>query len=539
MHVYRSSLWSRAARSLAAALVLALAPGCKGDDDDDDDDEDNTPTTPGGSGTLSGTVTYDFVPAKYSPTSRTGTLAFNEAVERPVRNAVVQVLQGTNVLATTNTNAQGRYQLSYTAPKGPGLTVVVLAKTTTPAIQVEDNTDGDAIWSVGASIQVTTTTQDLRATHGWSGTAYAATRRTAAPFAILDSMYTAAQAFMAVRPVTFPALKVNWSPDNVPQSGSKNTGRIGTSHFSFDENEIYILGKERADTDEFDSHVIVHEWGHYFEHNLSRADSPGGPHSSGELLDPRLAFGEGYGNALSGMLLPSPIYADTVWSGSTLTAFGFDMETAPTPTDDPRPGVFSETSVMRVLYDIVDSGSNESGYDQMGVGLGVLYDVLVGPQKTTPALTTIGSFITGLKAQPGVNAAQVDTLLAHYNMGPITSPFGDGDSALRSIYTQVSSYPYSTTVNLVGGDDYNKQEQNRYYVFTGTGRSMTISANSTQDVGIAAYLRGNRAGDADDFLSGTETFTFNSQADATYVLVVTGFKETTGGYSASLSISSQ
>jgi hypothetical protein len=540
MHVSRSSLWSRAARSLATALVLALAVGCGGKDDDDDDDDD-IPDTPGGSGTVSGKVTYDFVPPTYNPSTRVGTLSFAQATPRPVRNGVVQVLQGTTVLATTNTDAQGNYRLSYTAPAGPGLVLVALAQTSTPAIQVEDNTDRDAIWSMGANIQVSTTSQDLHATHGWSEatTSYTASRRLAAPFAILDSMYTAAQGFLAVRQVNFPALKVNWSPDNVPESGSKASGNIGTSHFSFSENEIYILGKDRVDTDEFDAHVIVHEWGHYFEQNLSRSDSPGGQHSRGDVLDPRLSFGEGYGNALSGILLPTAVYIDTLWNNAgALSAFGFDLENEPASTDDPQPGVFSEASVMRLLYDLVDSSPGEA-HDPVSIGLGTLYDVLVGPQRTTPALTTIGSFLHGLKGLTGVNDSAVDALAAHYNIGVITSPFGDGDSSLRSMYTQVSSYPYSTTVSLSGGALYNKSGQNRYYVFTGTGRNMSVNATSNQDVGILAYQQGQVAGESDRGTTGSESFSFASRADAPYVLVVTGFKQSAGSYSASLNISSQ
>jgi hypothetical protein len=540
---------------LAAALVLGLVAGCSGKEEDEDsggrdagsrdagttDAGSDDAGFPGGSATLSGKVTYDFVPATYSPATLSGTLAFHQATVRPVRNAVVRVLHGSTILASTTTDEQGNYRVTYTAPAGPGLSVVALAKTTTPAIQIEDNTDGDATWAIGAGISATDTVRDLRATHGWTGTAYDTARRTAAPFAILDSMYTAARAFMAVRPVEFPELRVNWSPDNVPEIGDTRVGQIGTSLFNPRENEIYILGKAGVDTDEFDNHVIVHEWGHFFEYSLSRSDSPGGPHSPGELLDPRLAFSEGYGNAVSGMLLSSSIYVDTSWVVSWLppVAFGFDLESASFPNDDPSPGAFSETSVMRLLHDLFDSGTNEEGYDQVSIGLGTFYDVLVGPQRTTPALTTVGSFIAGLKAQPGVNASEVNTLLAHYGIGPVTSPWGDGDAALRSIYTQVPAYPYSTTVTLEGGEDYNKREQNRYYVFNGTGRSMTFSATSSDDVGIAAYHQGRLAGWADADYSGTETFNFTTEADAVYVLVVTGFKETRGAYSASLSITSE
>jgi hypothetical protein len=553
--------WSRTFNVLALAATLVLTAGCPGGDDGDGgvdggvDGGGGGPdggNTGGGDGgvtgpvTVSGKVSYDFVPAVYSPATRSGTLVFANASERPARNVVVQVRQGPTVLATTNTDEQGLYLVTVN-PSGTGaLSVIALAQTTNPPIQVEDNTDRNAIWGIGDSFTPTSSNmvKNLRATHGWNGTTYDASRRTAAPFAILDSMYTASRAFMAVRQVTFPALKVNWSPNNVPQSGDKSQGFISTSHFAFNDREIYVLGKVGADTDEFDTHVIVHEWGHYFEANLSRSDSPGGPHQAGDVLDPRIAFGEGYGNAIAAMVLPESIYTDTAWSGSSSgppAAFGFDAETAPSPTDDPTPGAFSEMSVQRILYDLFDSGTNESAYDQTALGLGVIYDVLTGPQKTTEAMTTIGSFITGLKAQAGVNATAVNTLLAHYNIGPITSAYGDGDEGnqgLRAMYTNVPAYPFTTSINLGGGFPFNSWQQNQYYVFTGNGARVTISANSSFDVAIAAYRRGQKMGEADNNLSGTETFSITTQADAKYVLILTGFKETQGDYPVSLSFQS-
>ncbi|QSQ18931.1 hypothetical protein JY651_26630 [Pyxidicoccus parkwayensis] len=539
MFVSRRSNWSNAGTVLALALALAFT-GCKGDDDDEDD-----PKCEGGTGsptTVSGKVTYDFVPATYSTTTKGGTLAFAQASERPVRSAVVQVRQGSNVLATGSTDEQGNYQLNYTPSTCGTVTVVALAKTTNPPIQVEDNTDKDAIWAIGDTITATTTTKNLHATHGWTGTTYTASQRTAAPFAILDSMYTASKAFMAVRTVTFPPLKVNWSPNNVPQSGDKATGQISTSHYSFQENEIYILGRVGVDTDEYDSHVIVHEWGHYFESNLSRADSPGGPHSTGDVLDPRLAFGEGYGNGLAAMLLPESMYVDTLWGSTTSgppLAFGFDAETPPTPTDDPSPSVFSESSVMRILYDLYDSGANE-GYDTVALGLGPIYDVLVGPQKTTEGMTTLGSFITGLKSQAGVNASAVDALLAHYNVGAITSPYGDGDTQLRAMYVAVpNTYPYNNNITLRGGEEANKQQQNRYFAFSGTGRTMNISvSNATYDVDIEVYKRGELVASSYKETPGTESVSLPTQSDTPYVLVVTGYSTVNTNYTVSVSITS-
>ncbi len=552
MYLFEGAVSRRLGRLSALTMVLFMMTGCPGGDDGEDGTDagssNGSDAGTGGTGgpgsnpmTVGGKVTYDFVPATYNPTTDTGTLAFAQTTVKPVRRAVVQAMKGTSVLATTTTDEQGNYQLTFTPGTGTGqLLIAVLAKTLTPAIQIEDNTDGNAIWALSETVPATSTTVNLHAAHGWTGTGYDPTKRSAAPFAVLDSMYTASRAFMAVRSVNFPALKVNWGPNNVPQEGDKARGFIGTSHYSPSENEIYILGKQGVDTDEFDTHVIVHEWAHYFENTLSRSDSPGGPHTTGDVLDPRIAFGEGYGNALAAMVLPESLYVDTSWSGTSgaMRSFGFDAETAPSPTDDPTPGTFSESSVMRILYDLYDSGASE-GHDSVGVGLGTLYDVLVGPQKTADAMTTLGSFIAGLKAQPGVNASAVNALLAHYQVGAITTQWGDGDSGLSGMYVRPGALPYNGNAVLGGGGEYNSRQQNQYYVFTGNGAQVTVSATSSGDVGLAVYQKGNLMGEADQYYSGTETLSLSTRSGTTYVLVLTGYELTQGdSYSASLSIKS-
>ena len=105
-----------------------------------------------------------------------------------------------------------------------------------------------------------------------------------------------------------------------------------------------------------------------------------------------------------------------------------------------------------MLYDIYD-GNNEP-FDGFGVGLGPITDVLLGAQKNTDSITTLASFVTGLKAQPGVNASALDALLIHYKIGPIVSAFGEGDQLLAGMYTQVS-LPYSGVMALGGGNSPN------------------------------------------------------------------------------------
>ncbi|KAI1692194.1 hypothetical protein DdX_21391 [Ditylenchus destructor] len=90
------------------------------------------------------------------------------------------------------------------------------------------------------------------------------------------------QKVLTAAPATaFPSLKVFWSVNNTNASGSIALGQIGTTFFVGRSSgaEIYVLGKEDVDTDEFDAPVIAHEWGHYYQASFSRDDSTGGAHS--------------------------------------------------------------------------------------------------------------------------------------------------------------------------------------------------------------------------------------------------------------------
>ncbi len=43
--------------------------------------------------------------------------------------------------------------------------------------------------------------------------------------------------------------------------------RWGASNYDGERN-LWILGDENGDTDEFDDHIIIHEWAHYFEESV-------------------------------------------------------------------------------------------------------------------------------------------------------------------------------------------------------------------------------------------------------------------------------
>lgn len=212
--------------------------------------------------TLSGKATYDSVP------NNSGPLVYSATTAKPVRGALVEVLDAlSNQIAVTATDANGNYSVS--VPANATIVVRVRAQIQTAAwdVSVRDNTSANTpLYSMQSAAFTTgsgATTRDLRADSGWGGSSYTG-RRVSAPFAVLDTVYTSMQKVLSVAPATsFPPLKVFWSPNNVPTSGSLALGQIGSTFFTNRSTgrEIYVLGKEDVDTDEFDAPVIAHEWG--------------------------------------------------------------------------------------------------------------------------------------------------------------------------------------------------------------------------------------------------------------------------------------
>lgn len=131
------------------------------------------------------------------------------------------------------------------------------------------------------------------------------------------------------------------------------------------QSELYILGGisgdvDDSDTDHFDNSIIIHEYGHFIEDILSKTDSPGGAHTGDGLLDPRLAWGEGWANFFQAAVLQNPIYLDTVGNPDGTPDIYFD-EDLETPQHDlpvnPGEGNFREFSISRLLWDAIDDGS--------------------------------------------------------------------------------------------------------------------------------------------------------------------------------------
>lgn len=343
--------------------------------------------------TVHGRITYDYIP----PAPVTRALDFGAAQRTPAVGVTVQAVSPDDtVLAATAADSGGNYSLS--AATGTELRIRVLAerrRVGTPGweTRVIDNTSGGALYAMETAlfeVPAGGATRDLHAASGWGGSGYTSAR-TAAPFALLDAVRLGEARVLEVAPDTvFPELALNWSETNAPSDEFRpELGQIVTT--SYRAGAIYVAGDAAVDTDEFDRHVVLHEWGHYYENQFSRSDSVGGDHSVVSRLDLRVAYSEGWANAWSAIAQDDPVYSDTGRPESTTDVFRFDIDGNAHFVE----GWYAEMTTAGLLWDIYDPGPD--GLDGLALGYGPIDAVLRGPQRTTPALTSIYTFLAHLK----------------------------------------------------------------------------------------------------------------------------------------------
>lgn len=99
------------------------------------------------------------------------------------------------------------------------------------------------------------------------------------------------------------------------------------SFYVASEDHLYILGGKNgdvkaSDTDHFDDSVVIHEYGHFLEAHYGHSDSPGGSHNGNFVIDPRLAWSEGWANYFQGAVQNNIIYSSS-YSGPKKGTSGF------------------------------------------------------------------------------------------------------------------------------------------------------------------------------------------------------------------------
>ncbi len=542
------------ARGLALMIPMLLV-ACGGGGGSSSGGGGNPPPPPVGNVTISGTVTFDKVP--FSAALNGGLDFANTNGNAPVRGATVQAIatNGQTVLATTTTDASGNYSVTVTGNTDVFIRVrAEMVRTGTPSwnFTVRDNTATEALYTLdgpSSSSGAANSTRNLAARSGWTaGSGYTGTRA-AAPFAILDAAYQAYQLVLgADANAVFPELRLFWSTRNVPCDPGANNfcdgsgaalgrGEIGTTFFTPGTTDrIFVLGSAGADTDEFDTGVIAHEWGHYYQDNFSRDDSLGGSHTLTERLDLRVAFSEGWGNAFSGMARGDPLYRDSFGTNQA-SGFGINVETSANLSNA---GWFSEGSVQSVFWDLFDSSAD--GVDNVSLGFGPIHTVMTGRVRTTSAFTSVYPLLAGLRAARSADAAAIDALVTGGSGQLIvggSDDFGAGetnngqDARNLPIYRPIlagqtlevcSSLPTASGV-------YNKLGNRRFLrIDLASAGTVTLVANLGTNTGTAVsdpdlvlYSAGAERTRAESSANATETLTQAGLAAGTYILEVYEF----------------
>lgn len=254
----------------------------------------------------------------------------------PIRNGRVEVFDraSQSLVAVSDTDLNGKFEVP--VPMSPNLTVRVLSRLRSGELRVSDNTNLNAAYMV---------TEDIDARETVGRVVLSENSRLSGAFNILEMIQRGNEAVRTADPniVLAPQVTIFWSTGNTRRL-------IGTTYFNAVNNTAFVMGDRNDDSDEFDDSVILHEYAHMLAARFSRDDSPGGFHALGDILDPRLAWSEGWANFFSCAVRNDPIYRDSRGPNGA-TVLRQDLENIPS---EDRPGYWSETSVGTLLWDLVD-----------------------------------------------------------------------------------------------------------------------------------------------------------------------------------------
>lgn len=500
----------------ALALSLACCGGGGGNSSAPVVTTTNCGTTSTETTSITGNITYDFVPHLTG-----GALDYGNISPEPVRGAGVELQHANgNVFSSATTDAFGRYTLQ--APINEEVRISVkaeLRQTGTPSWQVRitDNTQSNALYLMQGSVSCTDEAPQSRSLHassGWTGSAYGNTR-VAAPFAILDSVYQSLQLLLAAdASLSLPELELRWSTENRAINGNPASGDIDTS--SYNGTHIYILGDEDNDTDEYDRSVVQHEFAHFIEHRLSRSDSIGGGHGPQTLTDMRVAFSEGLANAFTAIASASGIYEDS-HSAKQNNGFNYSLETSASN----NLGWFSENSVNLILYDLIDS--NDDDVDAISLGFSPIYETLRSPSyRDGEALTSIYSFTDALRSILSISEETgLDDLMASQQIFG-SGTFGRGETNNGGVPDSLPIYQTLTigsfvtlcTVNGINTALNPARENNDYNGFD-VRRFASVEINNPDNYTIEAQRTSGAAPSDPDltvYQNGNEIAFFRSSA---------------------------
>src|SRR5690606_15131362 len=356
---------------------------------------------------------------------------------------------------------------------------------------------------------------------GLSASGIATGPRASGPFAILDTIYTAIQTVTSVEPsANLPTLVVDWGS----QTGGSYFGVQGGTQL------IALNWDLTTDTEEFDQHVIAHEYGHYLEHNFSRFDSIGGEHGLGDRLDLRVAFSEGLGYAFAAIALDDPVLRDSYVDGGVQVDQRISVDQNPTGAVTANGGGCwcSESSVWSILWDLYDAPND--GADNVQLGFQPLWDALKGTHRQTPAVASIFSYISALKAAQPAQASAIEALVSAQNINAeLIDDFANSETStpeahVLPLFTAITPGVPVVVRTLDNRGRHNKVSNRRLLQFTPvnsgnvTVNVTTSNPNGPRDPDFLVLRSGTPIVLADSPAIGTETAAFNATAGQTYII---------------------
>jgi hypothetical protein len=310
----------------------------------------------------------------------TGGLGAAPGLSKPIRHAEVQVKKSNGLLVQCGeTDNDGQFSL--TVPQTSEMYIVSIYSRSpelSPDVRaaVLDSPSSNTLYAISASIDGTKTasvgTLDATATGQVLGAAFNILDQILKANEFLRSIAGNCSASFTGCPnfTVAPKVRVYWSLGFDPSTYTG--GRTPLSFYLPGYARLFILGGvngdiDFSDTDHFDNSVIIHEYGHFLEDNVFQSSSPGGPHSGDAIVDPRLAWSEGWGNFIQAAVQSSPHYYDTFGNlnGSTGFNYNANLETPVVGNDFPSAigeGNFREFSVTRFLWDTIDNTPDESRF---------------------------------------------------------------------------------------------------------------------------------------------------------------------------------
>ena len=268
-------------------------------------------------------------------------LDLSHPVMVPIRNARVEVFSRSKqtIVAVSETDEHGHFEVA--APSESDLAVRVTSRLRDFNLRVADNTNLNATYSISNA---------LDGEGSSSKVLLADASRVSGAFNILEIVQRANEVVRTANPaIDPPPVTIFWSTKNTRRSGNISQGLIGTSYFNVANNTAYILGDRNDDSDEFDDSVIAHEYGHMLAAKFSRDDSPGGETHVGDILDPRVAWSEGWANFFSSVVRNDSVWRDASGANGT-NVYRFDLNEKVPAAD--KPGYWSETSVGTLLWEL-------------------------------------------------------------------------------------------------------------------------------------------------------------------------------------------